>query len=191
MHQICKGSDQPKHGEANSSGDLHLASNDVDWPFAARTWHRGKWLVFSRHRRGSLLATIKLTCLGRKVLRRIHDRQDVLVVQPKRPVKWSATPKPHYGCDGSKVFDVLDNTQCDLVSRLGPFPFHAFWGPKAGLASSQWIANASAEVMRAHQPQITLSIYRTWTTTINVSHRTTRTSDGSRWLRQDRDRCGL
>ncbi len=72
------------------------------------------------------------------------------------PVKWSATPKPHYGCDGSKVFDVLDNTQCDLVSRLGPFPFHAFWGPKAGLASSQWIANASAEVMRAHQPQITL-----------------------------------
>ena len=25
------------------------------------------------------------------------------------PVRWSATPKPHYGCDGSKVFDISDN----------------------------------------------------------------------------------
>jgi predicted AlkP superfamily pyrophosphatase or phosphodiesterase len=72
------------------------------------------------------------------------------------PVKWSATPKPHYGCDGSKVFDILDRTDCRLTEKLGPFPFHAFWGPKAGLASSDWIAKASAIVLRHQQPQLTL-----------------------------------
>lgn len=72
------------------------------------------------------------------------------------PVQWSATPKPHYGSDGSKVFDILDQTGCGLTKRLGPFPFHAFWGPKAGLASSQWIARASAIVLRENKPELTL-----------------------------------
>ncbi|MCC9643540.1 alkaline phosphatase family protein [Rhodopirellula sp. JC740] len=67
-----------------------------------------------------------------------------------------ATPKPHYGCDGSKEFDVLDWTGCQLTDRLGPFPFFAFWGPAAGIASTQWIADATAMVMRDKQPQLTL-----------------------------------
>ena len=72
------------------------------------------------------------------------------------PVQWSATPKPYYGCDGSKVFGILDQTDCDLVARLGPFPFQTFWGPKAGLPSSEWIARASAEVLRRNKPEMTL-----------------------------------
>ena len=72
------------------------------------------------------------------------------------PVRWSATPKPHYGCDGSKVFDILDFTGCDLQQQIGPFPFHGFWGPKAGLSSSDWIAKATALVMRKNQPELTL-----------------------------------
>jgi len=72
------------------------------------------------------------------------------------PVKWYATPKPHYGSDGSKVFDILDHTDCRLTERLGPFPFSAFWGPKAGLPSSQWIARAAALVLREHRPKLTL-----------------------------------
>lgn len=70
--------------------------------------------------------------------------------------KYSCTPKPHYGCDGSKVFDVLDHTGCELTRRLGPFPFFTFWGPNAGLPCSEWIAEASAIVMREKQPQVTL-----------------------------------
>lgn len=73
------------------------------------------------------------------------------------PVKYSATPKPHYGCDGSKVFDILDHTQCDLVRRLGPFPFFSFWGPNAGLPSSEWIADATAIVMREKRPKLTMA----------------------------------
>jgi predicted AlkP superfamily pyrophosphatase or phosphodiesterase len=71
-------------------------------------------------------------------------------------VEWSVTPKPHYGCDGSKVFDVLDRTGCDLQRNLGPFPFPAFWGPTAGLASSEWIAKASSLVVRQNKPELTL-----------------------------------
>ena len=73
------------------------------------------------------------------------------------PVKFSATPKPHYGCDGSKVFDILDHTECDLVQRLGPFPFFSFWGPNAGLPSSEWIADATAIVMRENRPKLTMA----------------------------------
>ncbi len=73
------------------------------------------------------------------------------------PVRYSATPKPHYGCDGSKTFDVLDHTECNLVAKLGPFPFFSFWGPGAGLASSRWIADATAIVLQQKQPRITLT----------------------------------
>lgn len=72
-------------------------------------------------------------------------------------VRYSATPKPHYGCDGSKVFDILDHTDCNLTSKLGPFPFFSFWGPNAGLPSSKWIADATAIVLREKQPQLTLA----------------------------------
>jgi predicted AlkP superfamily pyrophosphatase or phosphodiesterase len=71
------------------------------------------------------------------------------------PVKWYATPKPHYGCDGSKAFGILDHTECQLTQNLGEFPFFSFWGPKAGLPSSQWIAEASARVLRENRPELT------------------------------------
>lgn len=71
--------------------------------------------------------------------------------------KYSATPKPHYGCDGSKVFDILDHTGCELVSKIGAFPFFSFWGPHAGLPATRWIAEATAMVLRQQQPQLTLA----------------------------------
>lgn len=73
------------------------------------------------------------------------------------PVRWSATPKPFYGCDGSKVFDILDNTGCELTKNLGPFPFFSFWGPNAGLPASEWIARATARVLTQNRPTLTLT----------------------------------
>jgi predicted AlkP superfamily pyrophosphatase or phosphodiesterase len=72
------------------------------------------------------------------------------------PVDFWITPKPHYGCDGSKIFGVLDHTGCQLERRLGDFPFFSFWGPKAGLPSSRWIADASALVIKEKSPDLTL-----------------------------------
>src|SRR5205823_6668335 len=58
-------------------------------------------------------------------------------------VEFSVTPKPHYGADGNKVFDILatpDGLVDRLKAKLGRFPFATFWGPMAGLPASTWIA---------------------------------------------------
>lgn len=71
----------------------------------------------------------------------------------------SVTPKPHYGADGGKVFDVLTDPPGlaeQLKAELGDFPFHAFWGPMAGLASTQWIAACAAFVLEQSQPDLLL-----------------------------------
>ena len=72
---------------------------------------------------------------------------------------WSVTPRPLYPADGRKILDVYSEP-VDLRERLnaelGPFPFFSFWGPKADIKSSEWIANASALVDRWHSPTLLL-----------------------------------
>lgn len=71
----------------------------------------------------------------------------------------SVTPKPWYGADGNKVFGIYgtpDGLTVTLEKRLGPFPFHTFWGPVAGLPCTQWIARCAAEVLREQTPDLTL-----------------------------------
>jgi hypothetical protein len=76
-------------------------------------------------------------------------------------VDLSVTPKPHYGADGNKAFDILTEPE-DWAGRLkralGDFPFPTFWGPMAALPCTQWIARAAAEVLRADggPPDLTL-----------------------------------
>jgi predicted AlkP superfamily pyrophosphatase or phosphodiesterase len=74
-------------------------------------------------------------------------------------VDFSVTPKPHYGADGDKRFGIHgtpDGFTERLERALGPFPFQAFWGPLAGLASTQWIGRCAAEVLRTERPELTL-----------------------------------
>jgi predicted AlkP superfamily pyrophosphatase or phosphodiesterase len=74
-------------------------------------------------------------------------------------VDLSVTPKPHYGVDGLKVFDI-QSTPPELAAQLkrdlGDFPFPSFWGPRAGLPSTQWIAAAAAGVLLEDRPDVTL-----------------------------------
>lgn len=74
-------------------------------------------------------------------------------------VEASVTPLPHYGSDGSKEFGI-DGTPSGLAQelerRLGPFPFAAFWGPRAGIASTAWIARAAVETLKLHRPDLLL-----------------------------------
>lgn len=74
-------------------------------------------------------------------------------------VDWSVTPKPHYGIDGRKHFDISTTPpglRDSLVHRLGEFPFQSFWGPLAGLPSTQWIASAAAITLLEHKPDLSL-----------------------------------
>lgn len=74
-------------------------------------------------------------------------------------VDFSLTPKPHYGADGNKVFDITGRPAGlaeEMQKRLGPFPFSSFWGPLAGRPATDWIAAATAEVLTRHRPDLTL-----------------------------------
>lgn len=72
---------------------------------------------------------------------------------------WSVTPRPIYPADGRKILDVYSEP-ADLRDRLnaelGPFPFFSFWGPRADIRSSQWIAEASALVDQWYAPTLLL-----------------------------------
>jgi len=74
-------------------------------------------------------------------------------------VALSVTPKPYYGIDGSKVFGITGSPETlspRLERELGSFPFFTFWGPKAGLPCTEWIAAAGASVLRQDRPDLTL-----------------------------------
>ena len=72
---------------------------------------------------------------------------------------WAVTPRPIYPADGRKVFDVYAHPpglRDELVGELGEFPFPSFWGPRAGLPSSQWIADSARWVEEREQPDLNL-----------------------------------
>lgn len=72
---------------------------------------------------------------------------------------WSVTPRPMYPADGRKVFDVhtqpMDLRE-SLKNDLGPFPFPSFWGPAAGIKSSQWIAESAKWIEAKEKPTLNL-----------------------------------
>ena len=72
---------------------------------------------------------------------------------------WSVTPRPAYPASGKKVFDVYSHPmemKEEIKAELGDFPFMTFWGPNAGIASSQWIADSSKWVEEKNKPTLSL-----------------------------------
>lgn len=72
---------------------------------------------------------------------------------------FSVTPRPIYPADGRKVLDTYSHPGTlnqRLKSELGDFPFFSFWGPRADIRSSEWIAEASLKVIEWEQPTLSL-----------------------------------
>jgi predicted AlkP superfamily pyrophosphatase or phosphodiesterase len=72
---------------------------------------------------------------------------------------FSVTPRPIYLADGLKVPDIYTAPQSlhgELTTALGSFPLFDFWGPKAGIRSSEWIARCALEIFDRHWPSLTL-----------------------------------
>jgi predicted AlkP superfamily pyrophosphatase or phosphodiesterase len=71
----------------------------------------------------------------------------------------SATPRPMYPADGRKVPDVYtapSSLRDELQAELGTFPLFEFWGPRASINSTRWIAEAAKRVEQKHNPTLTL-----------------------------------
>jgi len=72
---------------------------------------------------------------------------------------FSITPRPMYPADGRKVFDIYTHPASireNIKADLGDFPFPSFWGPIAGIKSSQWIAESAKWIERRHEPTLNL-----------------------------------
>jgi predicted AlkP superfamily pyrophosphatase or phosphodiesterase len=71
----------------------------------------------------------------------------------------AVTPRPVYYADGRKgpgIYAHPASVGDDLVKHLGDFPLFDFWGPRAGLPASAWIANAARRVFDTDRPDLTL-----------------------------------
>ncbi|MFJ8336729.1 alkaline phosphatase family protein [Streptomyces sp. NPDC094437] len=74
-------------------------------------------------------------------------------------VDFTVTPRPVYYSDGRKEPDCYTRPpelHDRLTDRLGPFPLFTYWGPNAGMPSSQWILGAARQIFDEHQPDLTL-----------------------------------
>ena len=71
----------------------------------------------------------------------------------------AVTPRPMYPADGRKIPDVYTAPGAlrdELQAELGTFPLFEFWGPRASINSTRWIAEASKRVEQKHDPTLTL-----------------------------------
>lgn len=71
----------------------------------------------------------------------------------------SVTPRPMYTADGRKLPDVYTDPpelRAELSAALGMFPLFNFWGPRADISSTRWIAKSAEHVIDKSAPTLTL-----------------------------------
>jgi predicted AlkP superfamily pyrophosphatase or phosphodiesterase len=71
----------------------------------------------------------------------------------------SVTPRPMYTADGRKLPDVYTDPpelRAELSEELGMFPLFNFWGPRADISSTSWIARSAEHVIEKSAPTLTL-----------------------------------
>jgi predicted AlkP superfamily pyrophosphatase or phosphodiesterase len=74
-------------------------------------------------------------------------------------VDYSVTPRPMYPADGRKLPDVYTvpaNLRDQLQEKLGTFPLFNFWGPRASIESTAWIAESAKHVEQQFTPTLSL-----------------------------------
>jgi predicted AlkP superfamily pyrophosphatase or phosphodiesterase len=74
-------------------------------------------------------------------------------------VDLAVTPRPIYPADGRKIPDIRTEpvgVRDELIQRFGAFPLFDFWGPKAGIRSTRWIARAAEHIFHSRRPTLTL-----------------------------------
>ena len=68
-------------------------------------------------------------------------------------------PAPKHNPDGTETMWCHTRPEplyADLRATLGDFPLHMFWGPIAGIASSQWIVRSFLEAARGNPPHFSV-----------------------------------
>ncbi len=69
----------------------------------------------------------------------------------------SVTLRPIYPADGRKIpalYSEPNRLQEELQAEHGNFPMFDFWGPRAGMPSSKWIAESAATLFARERPNL-------------------------------------
>ena len=72
----------------------------------------------------------------------------------------SITPRPMYPADGRKIPDVYTEPpalRSEIQQKLGTFPLFEFWGPRASINSTRWIAESAKYVEERFHPTLTFA----------------------------------
>ena len=72
---------------------------------------------------------------------------------------YTVTPRPMYPADGRKIPDAYTQPMAlrdELSAKLGTFPLFNFWGPRADISCSRWIADCARHVYDTRRPTLTL-----------------------------------
>src|SRR3954471_9671361 len=72
---------------------------------------------------------------------------------------FAVTPRPMYPADGRKLPDIYTEPmelREELNQELGAFPLFHFWGPRADILSSRWIAASAKSVFDKKKPTLSL-----------------------------------
>jgi predicted AlkP superfamily pyrophosphatase or phosphodiesterase len=70
----------------------------------------------------------------------------------------SITPRPMYPADGRKLPDIYTEPpalRTEIQQKLGTFPLFEFWGPRASINSTRWIAESAKYVEERFRPTLT------------------------------------
>jgi len=70
----------------------------------------------------------------------------------------SITPRPMYPANGRKIPDVYTEPpalRTEIQQKLGAFPLFDFWGPRASITSTRWIAASAKYVEERFHPTLT------------------------------------
>ncbi|MFC5722234.1 alkaline phosphatase family protein [Streptomyces gamaensis] len=71
----------------------------------------------------------------------------------------TVTPRPVYHADGRKspdCYTVPPGLRDELTARFGPFPLFDYWGPRASLASTEWIVRTARHLLLSRELDLTL-----------------------------------
>jgi predicted AlkP superfamily pyrophosphatase or phosphodiesterase len=72
---------------------------------------------------------------------------------------YTVTPRPMYPADGRKLPDVYTapaGLRGELQAKLGTFPLFNFWGPRASIESTRWIAESAKHIELKFSPTLSL-----------------------------------
>ena len=146
-------------GLGNPGREYRLNRHNAGFLAVDRLVHRRGWPAFTRKQSNALVSAPKVWDVARAIDPAFTVANLFWWFNMYSTADYSVTPRPMYPADGRKVPDVYTSPASlrdELQRALGTFPLFEFWGPRASIRSTQWIADSAKLVEGRFHPTLTL-----------------------------------